>query len=80
MQHRTCEAVTGRHLDPHVRRARAPRQLLMYQAIAAETESTRAALRDKPSRNFSVAQPVRGIVPAAKRQRQTENTLADLLP
>jgi hypothetical protein len=52
----------------------------MYQAIAAETESTRVALRDKPNWNFPVAQPVRGFVPAAKRQRQPETTLADLLP
>lgn len=80
MQHRTCEAVTGRQLDPTFVALESPLQLLMYQAIAAETESTRVALRGKPNWNFPVAQPVRGFVPAAKRQRQPETTLADLLP
>ena len=80
MQHRTCEAVTGRQLDPTFVELESPLQLLMYQAIAAETESTRVALRGKPNWNFPVAQPVRGFVPAAKRQRQPETTLADLLP
>lgn len=80
MQQRTCEAVTGRQLDPTFVALESPLQLLMYQAIAAETESTRVALRAKPNWNFPVAQPVRGFVPAAKRQRQPETTLADLLP
>ena len=80
MQQRTYEAVTGRQLDPTFVALESPLQLLMYQAIAAETESTRVALRGKPNWNFPVAQPVRGFVPAAKRQRQPETTLADLLP
>ena len=80
MQHRTCEAVTGRQLDPTFVALESPLQLLMYQAIAAETESTRVALRGKQNWNFPVAQPVRGFVPAAKRQRQPEITLADMLP
>lgn len=80
MRHRTCEAVTGRQLDPTFVALELPLQLLMYQAIAAETEATRVALRGKPNWNFPVAQPVRGFVPAAKRQRQPETTLADLLP
>lgn len=80
MLHRTCEAVTGRQLDPTFVALESPLQLLMYQAIAAETESTRAALRDKASWNFPVAQPARGFAPIAKRQRQPETTLADVLP
>lgn len=80
MQHRTCAAVTGRQLDPTFVALETPSQLLMYQAIAAETESTRVALRGKPSWNFPVAQPVRGFAPIATRQRQPETTLADLLP
>ena len=80
MQHRTCAAVTGRQLDPTFVALETPSQLLMYQAIAAETESTRVALRGKPSWNFPVAQPVRGFDPIATRQRQPETTLADLLP
>lgn len=80
MHHRACAAVTSRQLDPTFSELDTPNQLLMYQAIAAETESTRAALRGKPSWNFSVPQPVRGFAPLAKRQRQAETTLADLLP
>lgn len=80
MQHRTCEAVTGRHLDPTFVALESPSELLMYRAIAAETESTRAALRGKPSWNFPVPQQLRGFAPAAQRQHQPETTLADLLP
>ena len=80
MHHRTCAAFTSRRLDQTFVGLEAPNQLLMYKAIAAETESTRVALRGKPNWNFPVAQPVRGFVPAAKRQRQPETTLADLLP
>jgi hypothetical protein len=80
MQHRTCEAATGRHLDPTFVALESPSELLMYQAIAAETESTRAALRGKPSWNFRVPQQIRGFAPAAKRLLQPETTLADLLP
>ena len=80
MQHRTCEAATGRHLDPTFVALESPGELLMYQAIAAETESKRAALRDKASWNFPVALPVRGMAPIANRQRQPEATLPDLLP
>ena len=80
MHHRTCAAFTSRQLDPTFVGLDTSTQLLMYKAIAAETESTRVALRGNPNWNFPVAQPVRGFVPAAKRQRQPETTLADLLP
>ena len=80
MHHRTCAAFTSRQLDPTFVGLDTSNQLLMYKAIAAETESTRAALRDKASWNFPVAQPARGFAPIAKRQRQPETTLADVLP
>jgi len=80
MHHRTCAAFTSRQLDPTFVGLDTPNQLLMYKAIAAETESTRAALRDKASWNFPVALPVRGMAPIANRQRQPEANLPDLLP
>ena len=80
MHHRTCAAFTSRQLGPTFVGLDTPNQLLMYKAIAAETESTRAALRDKASWNFPVALPVRGMAPIANRQRQPEANLPDLLP
>ena len=80
MHHRTCAAFTSRQLDPKFVELETPNQLLMYKAIAAETESTRAALRGKASWNFPVAQPARGFAPITKRQHQPDTTLADLLP
>ena len=80
MHHRTCAAFTSRQLDPTFVGLDTSNQLLMYQAIAAETESTRAALRGKASWNFPVAQPARGFAPITKRQHQPDTTLADLLP
>lgn len=80
MQHSSWEPVMGLRLDLTTVTSATSRQRLMLESIAAGTESTRAGLRGKPSWNFSVTQPVRGFVPAAKRQHQPETTLADLLP
>jgi hypothetical protein len=52
----------------------------MFQAIATETEITRAALNGKSGWNSPVPQQARGFVPESKRQRQLATTVADLLP
>ena len=80
MRNTSSEAVVGLRLDPATVTPKTLRQGCMLESIAEETENTRAALRGNASWNFPVAQPVRGFVPAAKRQLQPEITLADLLP
>ena len=80
MQHSYWQPVMGLRFDLTTVTSAPSRQRLMLESIAAETERTRTRKSAKTRRNFSVTQPVRGFVPAAQRQHQTETTLADLLP